>query len=98
MRDTITLRRNRRVPHEMRAHLKQAARWQYGGAFGERGLRGVFRGQHEGAARAARTERHGERAAHRTQLTGERELAGEFMTLEASALQLPPPGGGAGGH
>jgi hypothetical protein len=51
-------------------------------------LRRIALRQHECAARGASGQRHGERAAHRAQLAGERELAGEFLPGERVGIEL----------
>jgi hypothetical protein len=74
--------RQRRVAREVRAHVEQRARRMHRGVGHQRRLRGARMGQHERAAVVARREHHRERAAHGAQLAGERELAGELVTVE----------------
>jgi hypothetical protein len=49
----------------------------------------VVRGNDEGVTSGARRERHRQRAAHRTQFAGERELAGELLACECFGCDLP---------
>ena len=48
--------------------------------------------QHESASGGARRQRHGERAAHRAQLAGERELARELVAVERLQRELAARG------
>src|SRR5919108_5447423 len=80
--------RKRRFAREVRDYFEQRARGQDVSATGERGLRGIAVGKHEGAPRCSRGERHGERTAHRTQLAGERKLTRELVGIERVRREL----------
>ena len=64
----------------MRAHGEKTARRMDHGVFHERRFLGAARGKRERPCVAMRLERHGERAANRAQVAGERELAGELVS------------------
>src|SRR6185503_5506241 len=76
----------------MRDDLKQRTRGQNAGARGERGLRRIALRQYEGASCTACGKRHGERAAHRAQLAGQRKLAGKFLSVERRGRELAARG------
>ena len=78
----------RLVAGHMRADGEQAFRRMHDGIFHQRGFRGAGLGQHECAPVAMRLERHRQRAADRTQIAGQCELAGELVSGQRCRGQL----------
>jgi hypothetical protein len=91
------------APGEVGADLQQVLRRQDFHAFDQRGFRRAFERQDEGARGVvpggvpgvvpwsgfvADRGAHGERAAHRAQVAGEREFAGEFVGIQPGRLDL----------
>ena len=81
-------RRERRAAREVRAHGEQIRRRKHDEVANEGGFLRARRGQHEGAAITARTERHRQRASNASQSAGQRELAGELDVRERRRRQL----------
>jgi len=72
------------MPH----HLEKRFRRQDARAFRERRLWRIALGQNKRPACAARRKRHGEGAAYRPELAGQREFTGKFLAGECFRWQL----------
>jgi hypothetical protein len=78
----------RRLPGDVSHDLEQGARREDARPLGERRLGRIGLGQDESASRRAGRERHGQRAAHRAQFAGQRELAGELERSQRLRREL----------
>lgn len=87
----------RRLPGEVGADGEQRRRGEDVALPGQRRFAGARHRQDEGLAVAGCLQRHGQRAAHRAQLAGEREFAGKFMAGQAGRRNLPAGGEDAEG-